>query len=102
MPHVEVQRDGAMKLVSSSKHKPKSGHNHHSDSRDQKMANLQRQLDEVEEQKEQLLIQYQNLKELKKQAVEEAKSFKQAATKYKQALEETRDDYEDLHTRFER
>jgi len=91
-----------MEFIRTSKHKPKPGPKHQTDSRDQKIADLNRRLDEVEEQKEQLIIQYQNLKELKKQAVEDAKAFKQAAFKYKKDFEEIEDKYDDLHERCER
>jgi hypothetical protein len=101
MPQVVVQPNGKMEFIRT-KHKPKSSRNHQSDSRDQKIAELQRQVDELEDQKEQLINQYHSVKELKKQAVDDAKSIKQVAIKYKQELEETQDKYEDLNARFER
>jgi chromosome segregation ATPase len=106
MPHVEVQPNGKIEFVrSTSKHKSKSGNKHHPDSRDQKIADLQRRLDEVEDQKEELINSYQILKESKRIAVEEAKAakaFKQEYLKYRKNFEESEDNYEDLHGRFER
>ncbi len=102
MPHIEVQPNGQMEFVRSSKHKPKAATKHKPDTRDQKMADLQRRLDEVEDQKEQLIIQYRSLKELQKQAIEDVKAFKQAAFKYKKDFEDIEDKYEDLHERFTR
>lgn len=96
---IEVLPNGKKQYVRP-KHKPKEHKEHkepkhYNDPRDQQIADLQARLDKVEEQKEQLLIQYQDLKELKIEAVEDA-------NRYKQDLEETQDNYEVLLARFKR
>jgi hypothetical protein len=86
-----------MEFVRTKKDKPKEQreHKHHFDSRDQRIEDLERQLAEVKGQKEQLIIKYQSLRELKEEAVEDAHAWKQH-------FEDRQDKYEELHTRFKR
>jgi len=99
-----IQPNGKIEWVRPAKNKSK-GDKHDSRGHN-KIADLQRQLEEVEEQNEEqkdhFIIQYQSLKELKRQAVEDAKAWKRAADKYKGESEETQDNYNDLQARFRR
>jgi chromosome segregation ATPase len=101
MPTLEYQ-PGKIGFVSSSKHKSKSKHKTHPDSRDRKIEELQRQLDNAEEQRDQAYLNNQSLKESKRIAVEDSKAFKQMCMKYKKELDEMKDEYEDLHERYEK
>ena len=90
---IQVLPNGQLELVSG-KRKAKD-HKHYSEPRDQRIAKLREQLTEIEEQNE-------KLRELKKEAVEDAQKWRQEAIFYKKELEETKDSYEDLLARFKR
>jgi chromosome segregation ATPase len=102
MPHLEVQPNGQMNFVSSSKSKPKSGHKHHKDDRDRKIDELQQHLDEEIEEKDRCNADYDKLKEYNRQVLEESKGFQQLAVKWRKDFKEMKDKNEELQELLDR